>query len=547
MLPISARTRRIIAAAASGVAVLALSACNGNTRPATQVTANSATLNATVSCLGLDDAHPCTMRMKHWRDWQNVPGFGVVEAAAPQFTNEATATGAFSIDVSPQVSGLTPGMLYRYQVCGRGDTGVTEFFCRGSRVTEGTDGLFAASAITAPYEGQSMPIPPEDAGSFSTAAPGMGASVDLGRLTSQVETDQGIALNRDGGLSAHFKQGKSFWVFGDTFRYDAQHNLLPGSILGTTAAEGTYTAGNPAVTLAEHNTGRAGNDYYSQYRFSRFLSSAPAITGCSQAVRWPTGLATVPSTVQSDRKVLVTFGDFCLTSSMREVRTGLAEYDVNTKTFNTTGGAAEQVLFTGTLTAPVPQARSLGQPVFDGDHIYFHSVKQSALLPGPAISQGTVYAARVLKTQWRNPAAYQWRNAAGGWTSSSADASGVLPADPAGIPTPVHGNVGEVEVKHFPDLAGNKFVMIRQQLLSRQFTVYTAATPAGPWTVRTRGALPEACKPYDDPNDPNDVYLPCYAVWPHPELSTANRLVYTWWSHLDLGGHGHLRVGTLDW
>lgn len=39
----------------------------------------------------------------------------------------------------------------------------------------------------------------------------------------------------------------------------------------------------------------------------------------------------------------------------------------------------------------------------------------------------------------------------------------------------------------------------------------------------------------------------CYALIGHPELSTSNQLVFSWFSPDDRDGYAHVRIGAVGW
>jgi hypothetical protein len=47
--------------------------------------------------------------------------------------------------------------------------------------------------------------------------------------------------------------------------------------------------------------------------------------------------------------------------------------------------------------------------------------------------------------------------------------------------------------------------------------------------------------------DPCGPTFGCYAFTGHPELSTANDFMLSWYSPQDRNGRGHIRLGTVSW
>jgi len=104
----------------SGVVVaLALAACSGQTQPATNVTATSATLNATVSCSG-GVPNPCYFEFAI--DTVPIAQAGLhgnPYATGIDFSGPFMMTG--SGNVSYTDTGLQPNTTYYYELCGSGD------------------------------------------------------------------------------------------------------------------------------------------------------------------------------------------------------------------------------------------------------------------------------------------------------------------------------------------------------------------------------------------------------------------------------------------
>jgi hypothetical protein len=67
------------------------------------------------------------------------------------------------------------------------------------------------------------------------------------------------------------------------------------------------------------------------------------------------------------------------------------------------------------------------------------------------------------------------------------------------------------------------------------FQVWTARSPAGPWTLLQTGRVPSTCSGGE---------FGCYALIGHPELSTKSDLLL---SYFDPGGLGHLHVAAFPW
>lgn len=130
--------RKIRCILVSLAAVLLLAACSGNTQPATSVTSTSATLHAHGKC-DSGSPEPCSYYFRY--------------GTGGTYTNTTTTSGQITApaeaDVSENVTGLTPGTTYQYQICGKGDT-TTSYVCVGPDGQGSTSTTFttASSGVT---------------------------------------------------------------------------------------------------------------------------------------------------------------------------------------------------------------------------------------------------------------------------------------------------------------------------------------------------------------------------------------------------------------
>jgi hypothetical protein len=127
--------KRLIAVGATILLPLILSACIGDSTPATNVAATSATLNATASCSG---SPPC-----YWY-WQ----WGTT--ASGTFPYQSPVGGPYSgsisnLPLSYDATGLLPDTSYTYEFCGKGDA-VPNFVC----VSPGTNFTTLPSSVPPP-------------------------------------------------------------------------------------------------------------------------------------------------------------------------------------------------------------------------------------------------------------------------------------------------------------------------------------------------------------------------------------------------------------
>jgi len=122
--------------------LLVLSACSGNTTGATNITSNTATLNAQGQCSGSNSSSPCYFYFQ----WGTGGQYQFKQG--PQ--GPAGNTGG-NVQLSYDAKNLTPSTTYQYQICGKGD-GTNSYMCVGPDGGTGTYGQFttAAAAPTAP-------------------------------------------------------------------------------------------------------------------------------------------------------------------------------------------------------------------------------------------------------------------------------------------------------------------------------------------------------------------------------------------------------------
>ncbi len=116
----SAKHVRLVVPAVALLCVLVLSGCEGNTTPATGVGTTTAILNGQGSCSG-GVPTPCSW---YWR-WGTNGNFQYSSAIS------GPAKATWSGTLSYQVTGLTPGTTYSYELCGEGDA-QSSFICAGS-------------------------------------------------------------------------------------------------------------------------------------------------------------------------------------------------------------------------------------------------------------------------------------------------------------------------------------------------------------------------------------------------------------------------------
>jgi hypothetical protein len=117
-----------------------LAGCSGNTTAATNVASTTATLNSQGQCDG-GTPTPCSW---YWRY-----GTGGNYQSTTPVQGPTTANTNGKVPLSANVTGLTPGATYQYQICGKGDN-VSSFVCVGSDGTPNTSTSFTTQDPVTP-------------------------------------------------------------------------------------------------------------------------------------------------------------------------------------------------------------------------------------------------------------------------------------------------------------------------------------------------------------------------------------------------------------
>lgn len=501
---------RVRVAAALTVAVLLLAGCTGWSTPPTDVTDTTATLHGQALCAAETSDNPCTYWFQYWAEGSTTV------LSTPRRDANLNTDGGFA-DVKQEITGLTPDTIYHAQLCGYGDRNVAQpGVCIGLH----------SSTLSAP--GQRP-----DAGDFSatqrfrTAGPGTRATVEVGRPTSTADT-RDTPISRDAGFSAAYSPTESLWIFGDT----AQG---PGGWfqLGTTAASGPYTRGLAPTALRELPTPPAAPTP-DRTRPALFLPTPQGLrttviddrgtvteVACESADRsypaaWTSGVARIPGT----STLLIVVHEVCVRTGLPTwptERVKLMVYDPATNRFT----AVVTPFAAAPLWSGVPAEHQLGSPVFGDDGFLY--------LYGSDIGSSRVFVARVPADRgaWGRDADYRWWNGAD-WTPVRASAVSV-------------GAIASPWTAHVADYTGvgdHRLAMIVQDVFrDGGYTVYEATAPTGPWTATASGRVPDPCGPD----------FGCYAVTGHPELSTADSFMLSWYSPGDRAGRGHIRLGIIPW
>jgi hypothetical protein len=202
-------------------------------------------------------------------------------------------------------------------------------------------------------------------------------------------------------------------------------------------------------------------------------------------------------------------------------RLRMAEYDPATNTFV----RLLAPFVAEPLQAGLPETRQLANPVFGADGFLY--------LFGAKREPSSIFVARVSAdpAAWGTAANYRWWNGSTWTTDHSAAASVLTGVEPWGIHVADYSAVG----------GGKRLAMVVKDSFfdSPHFRVYTATNPWGPWTAGPVGRVPDHCR---------GGGFGCYSFNGHPELSTAQSLVFSWFSPGDRNPDGgHIRLGTIRW
>ncbi|WIN00630.1 hypothetical protein ACTOB_004345 [Actinoplanes oblitus] len=356
------------------------------------------------------------------------------------------------------------------------------------------------------------------------------------RVVSRYETASGNTLGRDCGFSAPLPSasGQALWTFCDTAVVNPAGTVI-GFIGGSTAAVGSYTAGQVPSTLSELPTPPAAPAVPSNRGPAPFLPTPTGLvlpgttTACgaadtgSYAASWITGLTRGPNRTISGRSgsslLFLTYTNVCVYNKAWTTQSyGVTFYDPAT---NQLVGPA--TVFPRPATGELAWQRRLGSPTFAADgYLYLYTFLCTSSAYG-ACGAGTVALARTpwsSSAGWSSGGSYRyWTGST--WSSDSAAATSALPgARPFGI-----------DVRVFP---GRGYVAVEQTTIAGHYRVWTAPAPTGPWTAGTEAVLPGCA---------STTKSWCYAFIGHPELSTTSALFISHFHPDD----NHVRVVAVPW
>jgi hypothetical protein len=354
-------------------------------------------------------------------------------------------------------------------------------------------------------------------------------------LVSNYETASGNTLDRDCGWSRPLPGSttQDFWLFCDTAIENPPGTLACTTcfIPGSTAAEGPFTAGLVPGSLSELPTPPATPTLPNSNGPSHFLANPSAQSlGCTATgdytARWPSGAAQEPSWANPG-DFLISYTDVCVEgSTILTEGFGVVEYDPAT---NTLGSYYD--IFTGQNLGTSQPEWLLGSPVFGSDgflYLYSAACQDTGLA---CQGGGKVFLARVpaIPQLWQSSAFYTFftgRNSQGSpqWGSYSNAVTDVPSAAPVGASAWTVDNYSPYPA------TGHQLVAVEETSIGGDYQIWTASSPAGPWTAIQSGRL---CAAGDG----------CHALIGHPELSTSSDLLVSYYS---LDAH-HIKVAAIPW
>jgi hypothetical protein len=354
------------------------------------------------------------------------------------------------------------------------------------------------------------------------------------QLTSNYETATGNSLDRDCGWSRPLpgSSSQSFWLFCDTAIDNPPGTLacpvcfIPGS----TAAQGPFTAGLVPNNISELPTPPAAPVLPNSNQPQRLLANPDASSlGCTAsgdyAARWSSGVVREPPSAHPG-DFLITYTDVCVHGSTGAIITdgfGVVEYNPAANTL----GAYHEVFAGQNLEQNDPQWL-LGTPVYGNDgYLYLYSAAcQDKGLTCQA--GGSVFLARVpaSPSSWQNSASYAFFTGTG---PAGSPQWGSYPGAVSDVPSAAPAGAGAWTADDY-SATGHQFAAVEETSIGGDYRIWTASSPAGPWSVSKTGRL---CAAGDG----------CHALIGHPELSTSANLMVSYYS---LDAH-HIEVAAVPW
>jgi hypothetical protein len=318
----------------------------------------------------------------------------------------------------------------------------------------------------------------------------------LGPLLAKDESSI-VSVTRDGGVSVPLPNGKDLWVFGDTprYRYQGGKWILMSFIHGSTAAVVSFKEGNrPTAPFQEIVLGRPilPNNHPTQF-LPPPHTYLPDGSGklCNQAnggidagaVRWATGAALLPD----QTNVLITYIEGCVLNATNYSVQGWGFTEYNWK-INKFDVGATDVFAPARNGAAISAARFMGSPIVSNDTVTLFSTTCCA--PGSAYT--TTIATDIAAL--RRPGSYTLHPLA------DVPATYLLSVSP-------------------PSASQPHLTMYWVNGPKGRYRIFTATNPLGPWTQTATDTLPRCRTPES----------PCTSINLHPELSSASRLLVSYY------------------
>jgi hypothetical protein len=344
-------------------------------------------------------------------------------------------------------------------------------------------------------------------------------------LLSRYESATGNIIVRDCGYSVPLpnEPGRSLWLFCDTDITSQSGHLVSLPILGTgTAAEGADSGQAPGALTEIPTPGGKPRVHGAPEPFlpapsglTLPASGLPCAGPGTYPARWITGVARVPGS----SALLISFDDYCVTGDVLAAENaGVVEYT-----------PADNRLGTASVVFEVPDGRQLppqwtiGSPVFADGYLYMFG----SCAAGHGCGAAGVFLTRTLAAPiwWNDAFAYRYWTGAG-WSTDPASARSLLSGT-----SPLAISAGDYAA------AGHGLVIVEETSVSGTFSIWQAAAPAGPWRRAGGGQVP--CTPSKD----KGLGALCRALIGHPELSTANELLISFFNP----GDEQVEVASFSW
>ena len=321
----------------------------------------------------------------------------------------------------------------------------------------------------------------------------------LGPVLSRTETPN-MSLARDGGLSLPLPNGRDFWIFGDSprFQWVKGRWKIAGFILGSTAAQRKFTPGKMlggplTETWPGHPTKMTNQQKLFLANPKLYMPDGSG-RGCTRAnggsavesVRWITGAALMPDKTH----VLIPYLEVCVLGAQGYWSEGWGFTLYNYKT-NQFSMKPYDVFRPQPSGATIAMRQSFGSPIIRNGKVTFYSWECCA--SGRSVYTTTMPAnVAALK----KPASY--------------------------VPKPVPDLPGTYTISVSPPSKTHK--QITMYLLTGdkgQYEIYAASQPTGPWSQVASGQLPRC----------GQAPFPCRSFALHPEISPAKRLMVSYYLH----------------